>query len=400
MKEKILNILKSSDWVKAIETKGKVHLVGGLVRDHFLNKESKDVDLLVTGMSLSEIAEVIKPFGKLDEVGESFAVIKFTPKGWEMGEPVDIAVPRTETNTGDGHQDVKVETGEHITVEDDLLRRDFTINSIAMTLDGELIDPFNGQADIEAKVIKMTNPGAFADDPLRMLRAIQFASRFGFEIEANTWEQIIENKSKIKKVSGERILTEFDKIFKKGNIRKGVTLWMESGMSKEFFNADIPFDRDIIDTIDEIQTWGDLMMVICGGRPDRFKMKFKGDVKTYKELNAISFCFAQFAALGQNMMSEAHHRMIAFDMFKMSETSHESGLIPGRIKEAIKDLNTDTYPKTQKELAINGNDLLKEGIKGKDISMTFNLTLFGIFQDKIMNDKDVILEVIRRGKHK
>ena len=398
MEIKIINTLKEADWIRALEAKGKVHLVGGLVRDHFLGKESKDVDLLVTGMTLKEIAEVIRPFGKLDEVGESFAVIKFTPKGWKMGEPVDIAVPRLEENTGDGHQDVEVTTGEHITVEDDLLRRDFTINSIAVSLDGTIIDPFDGIKDIEAKTIRMTNPDAFGDDPLRMLRAIQFAARFDFNIDSTTWEQIVENKSKIKKVSGERILIEFDKIFKKGDIQKGIQLWMDSGLSKEYFNAEIPFGIDVKETMNEIETWGDMLMVICGGRPDRFKKRLKGDASTFKEMNAIAFCFAQVAALGPLLMSEPHHRLIAFDMFKMSEASHQSGIIPGIIKRAIIDLNTDTYPLSQKELAITGNDLLPLGIKGKNIRHVFDLTLFGIFQDKFPNDKDVILELIKRKK--
>ena len=124
----ILDRLKQIEPLVKMHQKGEVFLVGGLVRDHFLKKESKDIDLLVCGIPVSKIKKMLSPFGKVDEVGESFGVIKFTPKDWEFDEPIDIAIPRTETKVGDGHKGFEVKASSNIPLEIDLMRRDFTTN--------------------------------------------------------------------------------------------------------------------------------------------------------------------------------------------------------------------------------------------------------------------------------
>ena len=195
---------------------GKIFSVGGAVRDEFLGKESKDLDILITGVPFEQLEQVLAKYGRVDAVGKSFGILKFKPKG--ATEDIDIAIPRSETATGQGgHKAFDVKSDPYLPIEKDLYRRDFTINAIAKDIDGNIIDPFNGREDLHDKVIKVVNPEAFADDPLRMLRAVQFASRFGFEIEPFTMKMIKENASKIKEIPPERVLTELDKIVKKGN---------------------------------------------------------------------------------------------------------------------------------------------------------------------------------------
>jgi len=163
---------------------GKVYQVGGAVRDTYLNRQSKDLDIMVSGLSPDKLMAILKPFGVPNMVGESFAVIKFKPHGAK--EDIDIALARTDKQIGDGHKGVEVSTDPSLTVDDDLIRRDFTINAIAKDVRGNIIDPYGGVQDLKDKVIRMVSPQAFADDPLRMMRAVQFAARFGFTIEPKT----------------------------------------------------------------------------------------------------------------------------------------------------------------------------------------------------------------------
>ena len=140
---------------------------------------SKDVDFLIRGLTLKNIADALAPLGKVSEVGQAFGVVTATIDGEEF----DFAIPRTsETKTGDKHTDFEVVTDPSASVESDLGRRDFTINAIAKDSGGRIIDLFGGLEDLQNKVIRAVGDpdSRFKEDPLRMLRAIQFAARFGF----------------------------------------------------------------------------------------------------------------------------------------------------------------------------------------------------------------------------
>src|SRR5690606_8675300 len=145
---------------------------------------------------------------------------KFKPHG--SVEDIDIAIPRTERATGEGgHKGFEVSSDHNLPIEKDLERRDFTINAIAKDINGNVIDPFGGQRDLKEKIIRVVNPQAFSDDPLRMLRAVQFAARFGFPIEPKTEQLIKANAHRIREIAAERILIELEKIVKKGDVLYG-----------------------------------------------------------------------------------------------------------------------------------------------------------------------------------
>lgn len=163
-----------------------VYLVGGPVRDLLRNADRRaalDIDLLVTGLNYEEIAARLAPFGKTNTVGRSFAVIKFSAGG----QTYDIAVPRRDRKRvaeAHDHRNFEIETGPQVTLEEDLSRRDFTCNSMALRLaDGQLSDPFDGAGAIRRRMLAMTSPDSFRDDPLRVLRAARFAARFEFSID-------------------------------------------------------------------------------------------------------------------------------------------------------------------------------------------------------------------------
>ena len=227
----MIQTIKNSLFFKAISNKFPVYFVGGCVRDYFLSLDPKDVDLIVCHTNIEVLIEELKKFGKLDLVGKSFGVIKFKPFELKLDEPIDIALPRVEVCTGIKHTDFKVVSNESITLEEDLIRRDFTINSLALDSNLNLVDPFNGLQDLKNKVIKMTNPQAFKDDSLRLLRAIRFSCKLDFSIDVPTWEEVL--KGSIKHISEERIRIELEKILTSKHPGKGIRLLVESQLLRD-----------------------------------------------------------------------------------------------------------------------------------------------------------------------
>lgn len=167
---------------------GDVYAVGGYVRDLIRGIPSEDVDILITHHPVEEIIKKIKSYGKVDLVGKSFGVIKFTINR----KTYDIALPRIDMPKESevrGHKDFIISANPDIPIERDLQRRDFRCNSIALRLiDNTLIDPFGSLEDISAKIIRLTNPKAFPEDPLRVLRAARFASVLNFSIDTEIYD--------------------------------------------------------------------------------------------------------------------------------------------------------------------------------------------------------------------
>jgi len=162
---------------------GHTYFVGGYVRDAFLGIESKDVDIEVFGVTPEKIEEILLKFGSIKEMGKSFGVYGINGFG------LDIALPRKEECIGNKHQDFKIDVDPYLSIEKAARRRDFTICAIMKdVLTGEIKDPYNGIKDIEDKVVRHIDDETFVEDPLRVLRAAQFAARFNFRIDPKTIE--------------------------------------------------------------------------------------------------------------------------------------------------------------------------------------------------------------------
>jgi tRNA nucleotidyltransferase (CCA-adding enzyme) len=224
--------------VQAILAEGRMYEVGGCVRDSLMRRrvDAKDRDYLVCGVSLDRLQILLGRYGRVDLVGKSFGVIKFTPHDdtVQPSPTYDVSLPRKEMSTGLHHREFDVEFDPSLPVESDLGRRDFSINAMARSLsDGNIIDPFDGRADLERGLIRMVNPQAFAEDPLRMLRAVQFAARFEFNIEEATYQALIGNVDLIATVSPERIAEELNKMLTRAERPSiGLRLMHETGLMK------------------------------------------------------------------------------------------------------------------------------------------------------------------------
>ncbi len=180
-------------------SEAKIYLVGGTLRDVILGRVPNDIDLVIRNVAPEQLEHWLLQHGAADFVGR-FGTFKFIPHGCGGQEPIDIALPRTEHIFKEKHlsgrKDLAINFDYKLAIEEDLARRDFTINAMAIELrDGRLIDQFFGIQDLHAGIISavLVPEDRFHEDATRMLRALRFASQLGFGIEKNTWTAIKNN---------------------------------------------------------------------------------------------------------------------------------------------------------------------------------------------------------------
>lgn len=182
---------------------GRALVVGGYVRDKLLGVNSEEVDIEVFGIPEHEVRSLLEQIGRVEAVGQHFSVYK-------IGH-VDVALPRRESKTGRGHKGFAVTGDPTMSVEEAARRRDFTINAISWDpLTNEHLDPFNGRADLERRLLRVVDPATFGDDSLRVLRALQFAARFGLTADALTKD--ICRRIPLDDLPAERVWGEFAKL--------------------------------------------------------------------------------------------------------------------------------------------------------------------------------------------
>lgn len=221
----------------------ETYLVGGFVRDKLLGRPTKDADFVCVGDALelaAAAASLFRPQPKVDFF-KTFGTAHFLLRpSSEVGEePFDMEFvgARKESYRAES-RNPEVEPG---TIQDDQERRDFTINAMAISLNasnyGQLIDPFGGIQDLQLGIIRtpMEPSRTFSDDPLRMMRAIRFASQLGFTIEKTTWQGIVDNVQRIRIISQERITDELNKIILSPQPSVGFDLLYKSGLLKLIF---------------------------------------------------------------------------------------------------------------------------------------------------------------------
>ncbi|WP_313956695.1 CCA tRNA nucleotidyltransferase [Aliarcobacter butzleri] len=197
------------------ELGSKPILVGGCVRDSFLNKKIKDYDVEIFNFDSLEILEKsLKKFGNINLVGKSFGVLTLKIDEYDF----DFSLPRIEKKVGNSHQDFEVSTNANLSFKEAAIRRDFTINAIGYDyFKNEILDPFGGMNDLKNKIIKHIDDKTFVEDSLRVYRSVQFASRFEFKIDEDTkilCKKIV-SSGELKFLPKERVFEELKKLFLK-----------------------------------------------------------------------------------------------------------------------------------------------------------------------------------------
>ena len=164
---------------------GCAWVVGGTVRDTLLRIQPHDIDVEVYNLTVEKIIETLSVFGQIDEVGRSFGILKLKIDEKEY----DVSLPRSDSKVADGHKGFIVNADPFMSPKEAARRRDFTINAIMYNpLTGEFFDPFGGMKDLHNRVLRIVDPITFKEDPLRILRAMQFISRFNLTVDPDSME--------------------------------------------------------------------------------------------------------------------------------------------------------------------------------------------------------------------
>ena len=397
LNESMVDDLLSKQVRKVIKSAGgKMYQIGGVVRDELLGKISKDLDLLVVGVELDDLAKVLKPFGKVNMVGKSFGILKFVPTGSTEDEDIDISVPRIDSkSTGAGHKDFEVQLGKGITLQQDQLRRDFWINQLAKDVDtGEIVDTDGkGMKDIKNKQIRMISPTSFKDDPLRMLRAVQFAARFEFKIEKETYKQMKQQASTVTTVSPDRFKEEFKKLFTKSKSPShGIKILFASGLMKNIFpKAKLTnVNMNAIDKLDKgaFSVFMGMLLLDYGNDAEKIsKATVRLSNSEAKDAQSIVDWNNNSAKLNSDKL----------EMVKFSQ-KYDKSMIDKYLEATGKTTLTSRLKKLKvtsiKDLPINGKDLTQLGFRGKMIGDAMNFALSYAVNNNT-NNKDKILSAVQ-----
>lgn len=460
-----MNIFEKTQTFQFLKTiqqnSGRAYWVGGCVRDQFLERPIKDLDLIVCGIAIDSLIGLLKTCGHTNLVGKSFGIIKFHPKEQSDLE-IDIALPRTERSTGEGHRDFAVDFDENLAIEDDLGRRDFTINAIARDIiSNELVDPYNGLSDIKNKVIRTVFDNSFVEDPLRLMRAIQFAARLGFQLETNTFTQLQTHAALIRKISPERIILEIKKLFDASKPSIGFDLMRDTKLLRHVFpdvyncigvtqpnknNEDVyTHTMKVLDAsrlATELHKPGDLNIMFSAlfhdmGKPKTKRESDEGQVSFFNhqhistgiarrwlrdyKVTTIGVDPQTVCHLIKNHMFETTHfkdntkslrRFInkvgpdhIFDLIDLRLADKKGGRFPSKVygilklRDQIQEEISRKAPFTTKDLAVNGHDIMQMGFAaGPIIGHIQKFLMDKVLDDPDLNTKDILTSLIEQNR--
>ncbi len=248
------------DYVRGLDL--DAYLVGGAVRDELLGRESKDADFLVPGVDTAGLKAALAPHGRVEDlvVADRLVGVRLHPADRNVRRlapaGIEFAPPRAERSTGPGRHDFEIVPDPSLSVEDDMARRDFTINAMARRVEtGELVDPFGGAEDLRRGVLRTVSPRSFQEDPLRLVRGLRFVSQLDLDPDEETLRQMRAEAGAVRLVSGERIgggiaadgMGELSKLLLGAHPLKALRLARDTGVLVELvpeFEAAIGFDQE------------------------------------------------------------------------------------------------------------------------------------------------------------
>jgi tRNA nucleotidyltransferase (CCA-adding enzyme) len=221
------NVTRAREIADAVRLAGgRALIVGGWVRDRLLGRNSKDIDIEVFGVPSESLRQLLESLGRVETVGESFQVFK-------AGD-IDVSLPRRESKSGSGHRGFDVAGDPELTVKEAARRRDFTVNAISFDpLTGEYIDPFDGREDLARRQLRAVDAATFGDDSLRVLRGVQFAARFDFDLDDRT--KSLCRSIPLDDLPAERIWGEIEKLLLAPRPSIGFALALELGVVERTF---------------------------------------------------------------------------------------------------------------------------------------------------------------------
>lgn len=403
----------------ALADEGEVFIVGGAIRDVLMGLPPKDVDLLARGIPGERVDQVLAGLpGQTKMTGRDFGVFRFSTRKAE----VEIALPRLERSTGDGHTDFEVDYDHTLPIEEDLVRRDFTCNAIAFDLArGTLVDPYGGQSDIAAGVLRTVSPLSFQEDPLRILRGLRAHARHGLVPDADTRVQMASNADRLAHLSAERIGEEWEKLLRTGDPAAGMRLARETGVLQALISEAGPTlgpvaivsegaleaasaaspDPDLraaaylagLETLRPGLTSAYLERIVwpkkraqrIGHLHRMLKTPHAGEPLAAREL---------LAELGKDE-AEAFITLRATRAGAQGPAARAAGAEATQLRRVVE----AREPTSLRELAVSGNDLIKAGVPaGPALGATLRFLLGQVIEEPGRNDEATLLALATRSE--
>jgi tRNA nucleotidyltransferase/poly(A) polymerase len=430
------------------------YLVGGAVRDELLGRESKDADFVVPGVDYEGLHTALEPHGKVDELEVAGRRVgaRLHPRDKQLRAlapaGIEFAPPRVERSTGPGRHDFEIVADPELSIEDDLGRRDFTVNAIARRLEtGEILDPFGGEADLKDGVLRTVRPRSFAEDPLRIVRGLRLVSQLGLEPDAETLAQMRAEAASVALVSGERVggglgadgMGELSKLLLGAEPARALRLARDTGvltaLLPEFEQAigfvqnserqHLPLDEHIFEVVQATADADATLAVRLGalfhdlGKPGSNgnhaergarltatamrRLRYPTRLRTYvtRLVRAHAFSLEGVDELVARRFLREHGDELAFDLVAHKEADLRGKKISQQDLDAVARLHTlleqeQGQPHQLTDLAIDGSDLIALGFdEGPVLGRTLESLLDAVVDEPALNTRDQLLDRAR-----
>lgn len=377
----------------------KAYLVGGCLRDMMMGREPHDFDIATS----AEPETVMSIFSDFEVIPTG--IKHGTVTVMVDGEPIEITTFRKDSDYSDGRRPDSITFTDK--VEDDLSRRDFTINAMAFGLDGEIVNPFGGKSDIKSRIIRTVGSAEerFSEDGLRILRAIRFASVLGFTIERETKEAIHKLSRMLDKVSFERVFSEMSKIIlsEKPSVQFREFKDVFSRVAPEFSEIK-DFERTLA-TVDRVEPelalrFTVLLHTLGEEQADSVLRKLKSDGVTIQKVTKLVRFFDTDIDSSKVAIKKLMSKMGESDFFSLIKLKiadePEKTVEFEKAKQIAEKVIADKECFKLKDMTVKGDDLIKSGMAmGPEIGKTLNMLLDKVILEEVANDKDSLMQIIR-----
>jgi tRNA nucleotidyltransferase (CCA-adding enzyme) len=430
------------------------YLVGGAVRDEQLGLDSKDADFVVPGVDYDGLHRALAPHGRVEDLEVAGRLVgarlyprdptlrKLAPAG------IEFAPARAERSTGPGRHDFEIVADPSLSIEDDLARRDFTVNAMARRLaTGELVDPFGGVSDLKRRVLRTVRPTSFAEDPLRLVRGLRLVAQLGLEPDEATLAQMRAEADGVRLVSGERIggglrsdgMGELSKLLLGREPAKALRLARDTGvltaLLPEFEPAigleqqgerqNLPLDEHSFAVVQATADSNARLAVRLGAllhdlaKPDaddhhaeagariaaevlrrlRYPNRLRSEVT--RLVGAHDFPLDDVDELFARRFLREHGDQLAFDLVTHKEADLRTKNVPAEELAAVARLRTllereHTQPHRLADLAVDGDDLIELGFtEGPEVGRTLESLLDAVVEEPELNTRERLLERAR-----
>ena len=363
----------------------EAYIVGGCVRDALIGRVADDYDI-TTSAPPSEVKRI---FAKTVDTGIEHGTVTVI----ENGKPYEVTTFRVDGEYKDNRHPVSILFTSR--VEDDLARRDFTVNALAYNDRVGIVDAFFGIEDLDSKIIRcVRNPEErFAEDALRVLRGIRFSSVLSFDIEKDTADAILKYAKNLKDVSSERIFIEWKKLLSGARAYEVISEFKEvvDVFAYELKNVLLPPRESFCGL-----SWDEREMALFYGSPsprgafETFAKRIKMDSKTRDTSISVLNSIAELSvaeSLGAFLIGKSDEVSL-----KAAKIAVALGVCDATVYEKINSLIEADSPRKIAHLNINGNDLIERGVKGEAIGKILNEALYLVATNELPNERVAILD--------